>query len=189
MAVPRTTCAGNWGAGDPSESSQIHTGRGIWVRKLFWALWRPQRVRRSTFRGLDEQVGAGEKKCTRAPSTPPAIWTASALITSQDSLLGLTFKAPSAPVPFFFASSSRLSLLSFPLSPHHAGACLEATVGQFLPSFFALSSTCRPHPCHSILHMLLSLPCPPLMIGQSKSPSFRPQPKKQKWGSGKSPSH
>ena len=59
----------HWGAGDPSESTQILTGRGIWVRKLFWAWLRPQRMGCSTFHGLDEQVGAGEKKCTRAPNT------------------------------------------------------------------------------------------------------------------------
>lgn len=93
----------HWGAGDPSESTQIRTGRGIWVRKLFWALLKPQRVRCSTFCGLDEQVGAGEKKCTRAPNTQPTIQTASALKTSQARLLGLTFKASYVLVPFFLS--------------------------------------------------------------------------------------
>lgn len=59
-------------------------------------------MRCSTFSGLDEQLGAGEKKCTRARNAQPTIWTASALKTSQASLLGLTFEAPYALVPSFF---------------------------------------------------------------------------------------
>ena len=81
-------------------------------------------MRCSTFSGLDEQLGAGEKKCTRARNAQPTIWTASALKTSQASLLGLTFEAPYALVPSFFASLSRLSLWRLSLSSHHAGACL-----------------------------------------------------------------
>lgn len=76
------------GAGDPSASTQVHTGRGIWVRRLFWSLLKPLRMRCSTFSGLDKQVGAGEKKCTRPPNTQPTTWTSSALKTC---LLGLTF--------------------------------------------------------------------------------------------------
>lgn len=78
----------HWGAGDPSASTQVHTGRGIWVRRLFWSLLKPLRMRCSTFSGLDKQVGAGEKKCTRPPNTQPTTWTSSALKTC---LLGLTF--------------------------------------------------------------------------------------------------
>lgn len=84
----------HWGAGDPSESTQVHTGRGIWVRKLFWALLKPLRMKCSTFCGLDEQVGAGEEKCTRPPNTQPTTWTSSALKTCQACLLGLTFRFP-----------------------------------------------------------------------------------------------
>lgn len=51
----------HWGAGDPSASTQVHTGRGIWVRRLFWSLLKPLRMRCSTFSGLDKQVGAGER--------------------------------------------------------------------------------------------------------------------------------
>lgn len=59
-------------------------------------------MRCSTFSGLDEQMGAGEKKCTRAQNAQPTIWTASALKTSQAGLLGLTFEAPYALVPGSF---------------------------------------------------------------------------------------
>lgn len=89
-------------------------------------------------------MGAGEKKCTRAPNTHTRIWTASALKTSQAGLLGLTFKAPYVLVPFFFASLFRLSLRKeIFLCSHQAGAHLTVGVQlTFLPSFFTLPLTC-----------------------------------------------
>lgn len=181
----------HWGAGDPSESTQILTGRGIWVRKLFWAWSRPQRMGCSTFHGLDERVGAGEKKCTRAPNTEPTVWTVSALKTSQANLLGLTFRAPYALVPFVLASWSKFSLQRCfsQLTP-----CWCLPLSKFsinISSLFLHTSfNTLPSPLHSIPLMLLPLPHLPIELGQSEPPSCKTPvlkaKKKQKREGGKS---
>lgn len=144
-----------WGARDPSESTQVYTGRAIWVRKLFWASLKPLRRRRSTFCGLDEQVGAGEKKCTRPPNTQPTTWTSSALKTCQACLLCLTFSSDLPPLSDLQApcvltslvSLSRLSLWGFSFRVYHASACFcssRCSKHKISLFFFSCSLNCGP---------------------------------------------
>lgn len=128
----------------------------------------------STFHGLDERVGAGEKKCTRAPNTEPTVWTVSALKTSQANLLGLTFRAPYALVPFVLASWSKFSLQRCfsQLTP-----CWCLPLSKFsinISSLFLHTSfNTLPSPLHSIPLMLLPLPHLPIELGQSEPPSCK----------------
>lgn len=91
-----------WAAGDPSESTQILTGRGIWVRQLFWVLRRPQRVRRALLSvAWMSKRELGKRNVPGRHSLHPR--AGPALKTSPAGLLGLTFKAPSQH-PLFLAS-------------------------------------------------------------------------------------
>lgn len=129
----------HWGARDPSESTQVYTGRAIWVRKLFWALLKPLRMRRSTFCGLDEQAGAGEKKCTRPPNTQPTTWTSSALKTRQARLLCLTFRLH---VSDFFCILVQTFPVGVSFRLHHASVCFcsRCSINTFSLFFHTLST-------------------------------------------------
>lgn len=137
----------------------------------------------STFCGLDEPVGAGEKKCTRAPNTQPTIWTASAPKTKPS-------QPPWPDLQGSLCSGSFLSCLFAQAFP--AEIFSQLTPGWCLPHsrcsinisslFFHTSFNMRPHPCYSILPMLLSWPCLPIMFGQSKSPSFKTPAQKTEVG-------
>lgn len=181
----------HWGAGDPSESTQVHAGRGIWVRKLFWALLKPLRMRCSTFCGLDEQVGAGEKKCTRPPHTQPTTWTSSALKTCQVCLLGLTFRLLVSGLHWLpcLLAQKGISLWRYSFSLHHARVCFchRCSRNKVSLCFRALSIVDLTPEFHSVCAAgcVVLLPWWSLPFCQMESSSFRPRPKQQSWESGK----